>query len=134
MVYLPDTNACVHYLRQPNSLVARRLLAVRPGEMTLCDIVVAELFYGAHRSAKVTENLAQVRRFCALFPSLPFDGQAAEIYGRLRRELESVGTPIGSNDLFIASIALAHGLTLVTHNVREFSRVPNLHYEDWETP
>lgn len=132
MTYLPDTNVCIQYLRKPDSPIASRLMAVAPDEVVLCDIVAAELFYGAHRSARVVENIEQVRRFCGLFPSLPFDRQAAEVYGLLRRELETAGMPIGSNDLFIASIALANDLTLITHNVREFSRVPNLRYEDWE--
>lgn len=67
------------------------------------------------------------------FVSLPFDGRAAEIGGQIRAQLADVGTPIGSNDLLIAAIALAHNLILVTHNTREFSRVAGLRIEDWET-
>jgi tRNA(fMet)-specific endonuclease VapC len=63
---------------------------------------------------------------------LPFDDAAAEAYGRLRAELARRGTPIGPNDLMIAAIALAHDLTLVTHNTAEFSRVSGLRLEDWE--
>nr|WP_233258286.1 PIN domain-containing protein [[Phormidium] sp. ETS-05] len=58
---------------------------------------------------------------------------AANLFGRIRSQLESQGTPIGSYDLQIAAIALAHNLTLVTHNSREFSRVEGLRWEDWET-
>jgi tRNA(fMet)-specific endonuclease VapC len=68
-----------------------------------------------------------------LFPSLPFDDEAAEHYGRIRAELTTEGTPIGGNDFLIAAIALANGLTLVTHNTREFARVTGLTIEDWET-
>jgi tRNA(fMet)-specific endonuclease VapC len=64
--------------------------------------------------------------------SLPFDGVVAETYGRIRVQLEALGTPIGPNDLQIAAIALANNLILVTHNTREFSRVSGLRYEDWE--
>jgi tRNA(fMet)-specific endonuclease VapC len=64
--------------------------------------------------------------------SLPFDGQAAAICGRLRSQLKAAGTPIGSYDLQIAAIALTHNLTLITHNTGEFSRVEGLHLEDWE--
>ena len=63
---------------------------------------------------------------------MPFDDIAAEIYGRIRAHLATQGTPIGANDLQIASISLAHDLILVTHNTREFSRVPRLRLEDWE--
>lgn len=132
MPYLPDSNVCIQFLRQPDTPIARRLISLDRSEAMLCDIIKAELLYGAYRSARVEENLNQVRSFCDLFDSLPFDGQAAEIYGRTRRQLELVGTPIGSNDLMIASIALVHNLILVTHNVREFSRVPDLQIEDWE--
>jgi tRNA(fMet)-specific endonuclease VapC len=66
------------------------------------------------------------------FASLPFDDACAEQYGQIRNELESDGTPIGPNDLLISAVARAHGLTLVTHNVGEFSRVIGLRLEDWE--
>ncbi len=65
-------------------------------------------------------------------PSLPFDDNAAHEYGRIRAHLASLGTPIGPNDLMIASIALANNLTLITHNTAEFSRIPALQLEDWQ--
>ena len=132
MNYLPDTNVCVHYLRNPHSVVAERLMQVAPTDIIMCDIVVAELLYGAHKSAQVDMNIKHVSKFCALFKSLPFDTKSAVVYGRVRKELDLNGTPIGANDLLIASIALANDLTLITHNVREFSRVPGLRFEDWE--
>jgi len=133
MAYLPDTNVCVTFLRQPDSSVAIRLIETEPNDIFLCDIVMAELFYGAYRSGRVAENLEQVYQFSALFEVLSFETRAAEHYGRIRRELEQAGTIIGTNDLLIAAIALAHDLTLVTHNVREFRRVAGLRVEDWET-
>jgi tRNA(fMet)-specific endonuclease VapC len=66
--------------------------------------------------------------------SLPFDDAAAEEYGQLRAYLANQGTPIGPNDTMIAAIALANGLTLVTHNTAEFSRVPGLMIKDWQIP
>jgi tRNA(fMet)-specific endonuclease VapC len=73
-----------------------------------------------------------LRRFSEPFSSLPFDDDAAEVYGRIRTQLEKSGKPIGPNDLLIAAIAIAHDATLVTHNTGEFSRVEDLRYEDWE--
>jgi tRNA(fMet)-specific endonuclease VapC len=90
--------------------------------------------FGAYRSKNVARSLAETRAFCNLYSSLPFDDSAAEEYGRLRAQLAGLGTPIGPNDLMIASIALANGLTLITHNRTEFSRVPNLMIEDWQVP
>ena len=72
------------------------------------------------------------KSFLSQFVSLPFDDSCAEIYGKVRADLAKAGTPISSNDLQIASIALANNLILVTHNVREFSRIEGLKIEDWE--
>lgn len=74
----------------------------------------------------------KVHAFANSFRSLPFDDVAAEAYARVRRELDTKGTPIGPNDLLIASIALTNDLTLVTHNTKEFGRVPGLPIDDWE--
>jgi tRNA(fMet)-specific endonuclease VapC len=76
--------------------------------------------------------LETLRKFFGDFVSLPFDGQAAAICGRLRSQLKAIGTPIGSYDLQIAAISLAQSLTLITHNTSEFSRVEGLSIENWE--
>jgi tRNA(fMet)-specific endonuclease VapC len=130
MPYLLDANACIEFLRHPDSAVVRRLAALRPEEIFLCDIVKAELYYGAYRSARPKDNLLRVEAFCVPFVSLSFDGVAAAICGRVRAELAAAGTPIGPYDLMIAAIALANDLILVTHNTREFSRIADLQIED----
>ena len=135
MMYLLDTNVCVSYLRGRNSDKTRGPSdATNPGDVALCSVVKAELLYGAARSRQPEQNRAQLRRFFSGFPSLSFDDQAAAAYGTLRAALETSGTPIGPNDLMIAAIALVSGLTLVTHNTAEFSRVPGLQVEDWLSP
>lgn len=95
-------------------------------------MVKAELFYGALKSARPERNLERARRFTDRLASLPFDDLAALEYGDIRSLLEKSGTPIGPNDLLIAASARAYELTLVTHNVAEFARVPGLQFEDWE--
>jgi tRNA(fMet)-specific endonuclease VapC len=132
MRYLLDTNTCVVYLRWPNSPVARKLATLSPESVALCAIVKAELHFGVEQSARPADNRVALAAFFAGFASLPFDDRAAEVYGRLRAQLAKRGTPIGPNDLMIAAIALTNGATLVTHNVGEFSRVPDLQIEDWE--
>ena len=133
MTHLLDTNSCVDHLRRGQaSNITAKLAAAVPGSVVLCSVVVAELLYGAHRSTRKTQTLSQVQTFCQPFQSLAFDDRAAEEYGRIRAHLAGLGTPIGPNDLMIASIALAHGLTLVTHNTSEFSRIPGLKLEDWQ--
>lgn len=132
MIYLPDTNACIRYLNPVDSPLARKMRAVAPQDIALCGIVKMELYYGAYRSSHQADNLTLLERFFAAFHSLPFNDAAADICGRIRAGLANAGTPIGPYDLQIAAIALANNLTLVTHNTREFSRVPGLSLEDWE--
>ncbi len=135
MKHLLDTNAFGDHLRRgPASKVTAKLLAAPPGSVCLCSVVLAELIYGAVRSGPAHEaaNWALIAGLRAQFPCLPFDESAAEEYGKLRAYLAGLGLLIGPNDLMIASIALANGLTLVTHNTSEFSRVPGLPLEDWQ--
>lgn len=132
MTYLLDTNSCIKYLNGTSENIKKRLGSKQPRDTVVCSIVKAELFYGAQKSAKPSENLEKVHKFIDRFVSLPFDDKASEKYGEIRSNLEKAGTPIGPNDLLIASIALANNVILVTHNTREFKRVNGLKTEDWE--
>ena len=132
MRYLLDTNACIQFLNPGTTGIPGHLAAMSREDVVICQIVKAELYYGAYKSARRDANLALLANFFSQFESLPFDDAAAEAYGRLRAELARRGTPIGPNDLMIAAIALAYDLILVTHNMSEFSHVPGLHLEDWE--
>lgn len=127
MRYLLDTNTCIEFLRQRDSRVKDRLTQTDFSAVVLCTVVKAELYYGAYKSQQREMNLQRLRRFFSQFESLPFADAAAETYGRLR-----AGQRIGPNDLLIAAIALAHEVTLVTHNAQEFARVPGLTWEDWQ--
>jgi tRNA(fMet)-specific endonuclease VapC len=133
MRYLLDTNACIGYLNGRSVGVLQRLQTLHPEDVVICSITKAELFYGARRSRNPEQVLAKQRLFLEAFQSLPFDDRAAEQYGEIRAVLARAGTPIGPNDLLIAAIALTHDVILVTHNTREFGRVPNLRFEDWES-
>ena len=131
-----DTHAWAAYLRQSHQALVARLQQQSTTSIALCSIVLGELNYGAERSdpSKRAFNYRLIAQLRAQFISLPFDDLAAEQYGKERARLAALGTPIGPNDLMIASIALAHRLTLVTHNTSEFSRVVGLVLEDWQTP
>ncbi len=132
MIYLLDTNTCIAYINGRSLAVRERLDSLSPDDVALCDVVKYELYYGAYKSSKQQKNLANLREFFGDFISLPFDGQAADICGRIRASLARRGTPIGPYDFQIAAISLANNLILVTHNVDEFSRVEGLRIEDWE--
>jgi tRNA(fMet)-specific endonuclease VapC len=86
------------------------------------------------KSAQPKINTERLFRFFRGFPCLPFNETASEAYASVRVQLEKIGTPIGPNDLLIASIALANELVLITHNAGEFSRIKGLALEDWEAP
>lgn len=129
--YLLDTNVCIALLNGTSEAVARRFAAESPATVRVCSVVVAELSFGAQKSARSAQVLASLDRFLAPLVSLPFDDRSAWEYGILRANLERAGTPIGANDLMIAAIARAADLVLVTRNVREFTRVVGLRVEDW---
>ena len=133
MSFQLDTNACIRLLNQKSTALARKLASVPKGDVALCSVTKAELYYGADRSARREANLNLLQKFFQEFTTLPFDEKCEEVYGMARAELALAGTLIGPNDLLIAATALANGFTLVTHNTREFGRVKGLHVEDWES-
>ena len=132
MTYLLDTNTCIRYLNGRSPQIKKRLEALTPDDVGLCSVVKAELAYGAARSRDPGRTMAGIAAFVAPFTSLPFDDACVSAYGRIRAQLEQAGRPVGPNDLMIAAIAVTHGLTLVTHNTREFERIVGLSLTDWE--
>jgi tRNA(fMet)-specific endonuclease VapC len=131
-MYLLDSNACIRILKGTSPALSERLRFVPRAQIRFSSVVKAELYYGARKSGRIADNLRVLERFFDTIATFPFDDRCAEEYGLLRTELERAGTPIGANDLLIAATARAHDAVLVTHNVREFSRVANLRIEDWE--
>ncbi|MCB1190451.1 MAG: type II toxin-antitoxin system VapC family toxin [Leptospiraceae bacterium] len=130
MKYLLDTNTCIAFLKN-NQNVISKIRVVGIEKLFLCWIVKAELWYGACKSERVTANKAILKEFFEQFSSIPFDDNTIEHYGEIRAFLTKIGMLIGPNDLLIASIARANGITLVSHNTAEFTRVPDLLIEDW---
>lgn len=134
MDYLLDTNACIALMNGSPVPVRRRLQKVMEGEARVYTsaLVVFELWYGVDKSSRPQTNAERV----ALFLSgpvdvLPFEETDARAAGAIRAALEVSGKPIGAYDTLIAGQAVARQLTLVTANVREFSRVKGLSWEDW---
>ena len=128
--FLLDTNIVSDVVRRPQGIVAERIAMV--GERHVCTsiVVAAELRYGAAR--RRSERLSrQVETVLSAFDVLPLDEPADRRYADLRVYLESRGRVIGPNDLLIAAQALALDLVMVSANAGEFSRVPNLHVENW---
>lgn len=132
MIYLPDTNACIKYINQKDSAILRKFAVISRQDIILCDIVKFELYYGAYKSSRRTQNLNLLKEFFSEFISLPFDERAIIKAAEVRAVLATKGTPIGPYDLQIAAIALVNDLILVTHNTREFNRIEGLKIEDWK--
>lgn len=131
MTYLLDTNVCVDYLNGRYPSVTERLQRSRPAEVCTSAIVAAELRYGAEKSTRRRQNQSRLDHFLAEVAVFDFDVEASVLYGRLRSALERDGLLIGPNDMLIAAHALSLRTTLVTDNVKEFSRVRGLRLENW---
>lgn len=127
-----DSNTISYYFRGDPQVVPR-LQALRPADLGVPAIVEYELRYGLMRlpATAAAPRLAALAQFLLPMQLLPFDSECAAHAARIRAELESVGTPIGPHDTLIAATALRHQATLVTRNVREFSRVSGLQCLNW---
>jgi tRNA(fMet)-specific endonuclease VapC len=128
--YLLDTHIVIDVIKR-RPLEVMGVFNENTGRMAISAITLSELYHGAEKSAKVTQNLAVVEEFASRLEVLPYSAKASQHYGAVRAELEKAGRPIGVNDLHIAAHARSEGLTLVTNNMGEFERVPGLLLDNW---
>ena len=128
--WMLDTSALSDLIRNPRGALMGRLEATEPNAVCTSIVVSCELRFGARRKGSdvLTQRVEQLLDTLAV---LPLDPPADQHYADIRAALERAGTPIGSHDLFIAAHARSRGITLVTRNTREFTRVPGLQVEDW---
>lgn len=131
MRYMLDTNIVAFAKNNRPEVVLERMRRFDPGDLCVSAITLAELEYGVFNSSNPERNQLALTLFLANIDVIPFDDAAAVEYGRIRADLRRKGTPIGANDLLIAAHAKSLGMTLVTNNTREFSRVEGLAIEDW---
>ena len=129
--YLLDTNILSDLVKQPAGAAARKIASLED-EKTCCTslVVACELGYGAHKKGSAALS-QKVNQLLATIAVLPLNDDMAVYYAEIRVELERMGQPIGSNELLIAAHARSQGLTVVTANVKEFMRVPELTVENW---
>lgn len=133
MRYMLDTNICIYAIKNRPACVLDALRAHEAAGIGLSSVSVAELYFGALKSGSA-RNLLALRHFLEPLEIADFDSAAAEVYGRVRLGLERAGTPIGPLDTEIAAHALALEVTLVSNNLKEFSRVPGLQLANWAAP
>ena len=131
MTYMLDTNICIYAMKNKPEQVLQRLKMELNSGVCISSITLAELEYGMKHSSNPVKNEQALLRFLVPLSVLPFGTTAASEYGEIRTYLQSIGTPIGSLDMLIAAHAKSEGMTLVTNNVREFERVPDLEVENW---
>jgi tRNA(fMet)-specific endonuclease VapC len=130
MRFLLDANVVIGLLNDATSKLARRARRERPAAIAISAIVAHELFYGAFKSQRATQNVASIDSL--QFEVLAFDKEDARQAGEVRALLAARGTPIGPYDVLIAGQAKSRNLILITNNTDEFGRVPGLRVDDWQ--
>lgn len=131
MKYLLDTNIVSVMARAGNPVLMSRMALSNLDDLAISIVSRGELEFGLLRRAVRRDTAERMRGLLQQIPTLTLPPGAADHYAAARHELERSGQPIGSNDLWIAAHALAHDLTVVTGNTREFTRVPGLRVENW---
>jgi tRNA(fMet)-specific endonuclease VapC len=131
MRFLLDTNICIYIIKRQPLQVLEKFQTLQIYDVGISSITIAELEYGVYKSQRQEQNRIALSQFLIPLQIIPFDERATQTYGRIRAELEQQGIVIGSMDMLISSQAISLGLTLVTNNVRELSRIPELVLENW---
>ena len=130
-MWMLDTNICIHIIKRKPPKAHRRLAQLPIDKIAISSVTLGELLFGLQKSTAREKSERVLHQFLAHVAVLPWEDEAAEHYARILAHLESQGTPIGHMDLMIAAHGRSVGATLVTHNTREFQRVPDLQWEDW---
>jgi len=130
-LYHLDTSTVVLFLRAKSPKLRARMNAVNPGQLSVSQVVRAELLLGCLKSRRPSVHREKLDQFLANVSVADLDASCADHYAQIRAGLESVGKVIGPNDLFIAATARAAGAILVTTNEKEFRCVPGLRVENW---
>jgi tRNA(fMet)-specific endonuclease VapC len=128
--YMLDTDICIHVMKRHPTPLQERFSRLAE-HLSISSITLAELHYGAQKSARRMDNLAAIEGFAARLAVLTFTRAAAAHYGDVRATLERIGKTAGSNDMLIAAHARSEGLIVVTNNEREFRRIDGLQVENW---
>ena len=131
-MYYQDSCVCIDFMRGKTPKLYELFQQCDPARFAIPAIVLAELETGMSKSKHPQQMQRVLHGFLKPFAIVPFDEACASELGRLRARLEGSGTVIGAYDMLIAAMARANNATLVTNNVREFLRVPELELETWQ--
>jgi len=129
--YMLDTDICSYIMKRSSQELLKRLQQVRVSQVCISVITKSELLFGVEMSPRRQQDEIALKAFLPYVDVLDFPDEAAPHYANIRAYLKTRGTMIGANDLFIAAHARSLGITLVTNNTQEFSRVPDMVLQNW---
>jgi tRNA(fMet)-specific endonuclease VapC len=132
MNFLLDTDICSAHMRRPAKLAHRFIQ--HTGRVAISSVTLAELFAGAYKHSRADRLLALIDELRQEVQVIDFDSDCAEKFGQVRGTMLQQGISVPTTDLMIAPAALVHDLTLVTHNLADFQKIPNLRLDDWLRP
>lgn len=130
-MYMLDTNICIYIIKNRPVNVIERFRTLKPSDVCISSVTFAELEYGVAKSVMPERNMDALAMFVSPLEIVPFDSQAAAVYGKISAELERAGRVIGAMDMLIAAHAISLNIPLVTNNTKEFERVGGLYAENW---
>ncbi|MBN2435874.1 MAG: type II toxin-antitoxin system VapC family toxin [Spirochaetes bacterium] len=131
MKYLLDTNICIYIINKRPLSVLNRLSKYDIDDIAISSITVSELEYGINKSINPDNSRIALIEFLLPFNLIDYDSKAAKQYGMIRSDLEKTGQPIGAMDYLLAAHAISLDLILISNNLKEFSRVKKLRFENW---
>ncbi|UKO99898.1 type II toxin-antitoxin system VapC family toxin [Nostoc sp. UHCC 0870] len=130
MTYLLDTDTCIYWIKNIES-VRKKVKEIGWDQICICSVTIAELYFGAYNSQRVSENLNRAEHFIQNITVISLDNNTLKTFGKLKAELRKTGQPVAEFDLLIASVALTRNYILVTNNTRHYSRITGLNLENW---
>ena len=130
MNFLIDTNILIYRLKNLGNVNAN-FLKYKDNKMLISVISYGELVYGANKSKSVEKNMATVREIKSIFPMLDITPNVMDIFGEIKADTQKIGKSVDDMDLLIAASAIAHNMTLVTHNTKHFENISKLQVMDW---
>ena len=131
MKYMLDTNICIYIIKKKPEKILKTFNSLNVGDVCISSITFAEMQYGIFKSQHREKNTIALINFLAPIEIMPFSNNSAVCYGEIRADLEIRGQIIGAYDLLIAAHALSENLTLITNNVKEFSKIKGLSVLNW---
>ncbi|MBO6303558.1 MAG: type II toxin-antitoxin system VapC family toxin [Selenomonadaceae bacterium] len=130
-MYILDTNICIYAMKGIYTSLNEKLLSIPTKNIFISTVTIGELEYGAKKSKWQEHSKAIMQAFLSHYDIIPFTAADAICFGNIKAELELKGLPIGSFDAMIGAQGVVRNFSVITHNLKEFKRIPNLILEDW---